>query len=63
MDESNYELTDEQIQPQSTESHQEVTEEEMLGRFQTEYGWIDLANQQLFWDEDGGRWILPENMD
>ncbi len=58
MDESTYELTDEQIQPQSTESHQEVTEEEMLGIFQTEYGWTDLANQQLFWDEANGRVVI-----
>lgn len=53
-----YELTDEQVQPQETEHHNEVTEEEMLEIFQTEYGWTDLANQELFWDETNGRVVI-----
>lgn len=53
-----YELADEQVQPQETEHHEEVTEEEMLEIFQTEYGWTDLANQQLFWDEANGRVVI-----
>jgi len=58
LEESTYELANEQVQPQSTESHVEVTEEEMLEIFQTEYGWTDLANQQLFWDETNGRVVI-----
>lgn len=53
-----YELATEQVQPQETEHHNEVTEEEMLGIFQTEYGWTDLANQELFWDETNGRVVI-----
>ena len=53
-----YELANEQVQPQSTESHQDVTAEDMLEIFQTEYGWTDLANQQLFWDETKGRVVI-----
>ena len=53
-----YELATEQVQPQETEDHNEVTEEEMLGIFQTEYGWTDLANQELFWDETNGRVVI-----
>ena len=30
----------------------------MLEIFQTEYGWTDLANQQLFWDETNGRVVI-----
>ena len=58
LEESNYELATEQVQPQETEHHKEVTEEEMLEIFQTEYGWTDLANQQLFWDETNGRVVI-----
>lgn len=53
-----YELADEQVQPYSTESHQNVTAEEMVEIFQTEYGWTDLANQKLFWDETTGRAVI-----
>ncbi len=58
LEESNYELATEQVQPQETEHHKDVTEEEMLEIFQTEYGWTDLANQQLFWDETNGRVVI-----
>lgn len=53
-----YELATEQVQPQETEHHEEVTDEEMLEIFQTEYGWTDLANQELFWDETNGRVVI-----
>lgn len=58
LEESNYELATEQVQPQETEHHKDVTEEEMLEIFQTEYGWTDLANQELFWDETNGRVVI-----
>ena len=58
LEESNYELATEQVQPQETEHHKEVTEEEMLEIFQTEYGWTDLANQELFWDKTNGRVVI-----
>lgn len=51
-------LTTEKVQPHSTESHQDVTDEVMLERFQSEYGWTALANQQLFWDEANGRVVV-----
>ena len=50
-----FELVDNQVQTHSTENHQDLTEQEMLEIFRTEYGWTDLANQQLFWDEANGR--------
>lgn len=55
---SKYELADEQVQPHSTESYEKVTDEEMLEIFQTEYGWTDLENQQLFWDEANNRAVI-----
>ena len=44
--------------PQSIESHEEITDADMLEVFHTEYGWTDLANQQLFWDEANGRVVI-----
>lgn len=58
LEESTYELATEQVQPQEIEHHEEVTDEEMLEIFQTEYGWTDLANQELFWDETNGRVVI-----
>ena len=53
-----YELTDKQVQAHSTENYQDLTEQEMLEIFRTEYGWTDLANQQLFWGETNDRVVI-----
>ena len=53
-----YELTDKQVQAHSTENHQDLTEQEMLEIFRTEYGWTNLANQQLFWSETNDRVVI-----
>ena len=53
-----YELATEQVQQHATEGYEDIAEEEMLEIFQTEYGWTDLANQQLFWDEANGRVVI-----
>ena len=51
-------MTDKQVQAHSTENHQDLTEQEMLEIFRTEYGWTDLANQQLFWGETNDRVVI-----
>lgn len=58
LEDETYELASEQAAPQSTENQEELTDESMLEVFQTEYGWTDLANQQLFWDEANGRVVI-----
>ncbi len=55
---SGYELANEQVQPQETEGYENIADEEMLELFQTDYGWTDLANQQLFWDSSNKRVVI-----
>ena len=42
----------------SADNHEQLTEAEMLGTFQTDYGWTYLEAQELFWDEEAKQVVI-----